>query len=228
MELYQSSVCFDSFYFMDYLKIYNRIVAKAKLEGRKKLPRQHEDYVYYESHHIIPKCIGGIDAKFNIVLLTAREHFIAHWLLYESNKGNRKLALAFFMMCTTKDNNQLRYIPSSRIIEYSKNQHSIYHHSKLPEYRKLNSDLKKGKSIEEQIGKQKALECSIKKSNSLKLNYLNNPDLLKIKSKSMKGKNTGPQSKYVCPYCGKEGGISTMKQKHLPICKLAQATNSAL
>lgn len=212
------------FYFMDYLKIYNRIIANAKLEGRKKLPKDHSDYVYYESHHIIPKCLGGDNEKFNLVLLTAREHFLCHWLLYECNKGNYKLALAFFLMCNIKDKNQLRYIPSSRVVEYSKIQHSIYHHFKLQKFRELNSIFRKGKSLEDQIGKEKALECSLKKSNSLKLNYINNPDLLKRKSESMKGKNKFPK-RFTCPNCGKIGGISTMKQKHLPKC-LANTTNS--
>jgi hypothetical protein len=36
---------------MNYLKIYNIIIEKAKLEERKK-----GCGVYYELHHIIPKC----------------------------------------------------------------------------------------------------------------------------------------------------------------------------
>lgn len=35
----------------------------------------------YESHHIIPKSLGGNNDKENLVLLTPREHFICHWLL---------------------------------------------------------------------------------------------------------------------------------------------------
>lgn len=36
---------------------------------------------YCEKHHIIPKSLGGSNNKDNIVVLTAREHFIAHLLL---------------------------------------------------------------------------------------------------------------------------------------------------
>jgi hypothetical protein len=209
---------------MDYFKIYNRIICRAKLEKRKKLNRIDINYIYYESHHIIPRCMGGSNEEANLVLLTAREHFLCHWLLYESNKKNTKLALAFFMMCNVKDKNQIRYTPSSKIIEYAKIQHSLYHHSKLDKFKKINSDLRKGKSLEVQLGKEKALSCSIKKSNSLKECYLNNPHLLKRKSESMKGKNKVPK-RFTCPNCGKIGGISTMKQKHLPKC-LANTTNS--
>ena len=36
---------------------------------------------YTEKHHIIPKSMGGLDTKENLVVLTAREHYIAHLLL---------------------------------------------------------------------------------------------------------------------------------------------------
>jgi hypothetical protein len=36
---------------------------------------------YTEKHHIIPHCLGGAKRKHNLVVLTAREHFVAHCLL---------------------------------------------------------------------------------------------------------------------------------------------------
>lgn len=36
---------------------------------------------YFETHHIVPKSLGGTDDKNNLVNLTAREHYIAHLLL---------------------------------------------------------------------------------------------------------------------------------------------------
>lgn len=36
---------------------------------------------YKERHHVIPKCMGGLNIKENLVNLTAREHFLAHRLL---------------------------------------------------------------------------------------------------------------------------------------------------
>jgi len=96
---------------MNYKKIYNQIIDKAKnrnIDG------------YYENHHIIPKCVGGKNIKSNIVKLTAREHFICHWLLHNIFPENSKLANAFSMMCLVRSENQNRYIPSSRIVEYSK------------------------------------------------------------------------------------------------------------
>ena len=39
---------------MDYKKIYDNIIKRSKNEKRKKY-----NGIYYESHHIIPKCLGG-------------------------------------------------------------------------------------------------------------------------------------------------------------------------
>lgn len=39
------------------------------------------DSIYVEKHHILPKSMGGDNSKDNLVPLTAREHFICHWLL---------------------------------------------------------------------------------------------------------------------------------------------------
>lgn len=45
---------------------------------------------YVEKHHIIPRCVGGIDNESNIVQLTAREHFICHRLLVKFTTGKVK------------------------------------------------------------------------------------------------------------------------------------------
>ncbi len=66
---------------MNYLQIYSDIIENIKLENRKKLKRDNENYVYYERHHILPKCLGGENDKENLVLLTGKEHFICHKLL---------------------------------------------------------------------------------------------------------------------------------------------------
>jgi len=96
---------------MNYQKIYDQIIDRAKqrkLEG------------YKEKHHIIPKCLGGSNKKENLVELTAREHFICHWLLCRNYPENRGLAKAFNLMCQGKNIKQQRHIPSSRAIEEAK------------------------------------------------------------------------------------------------------------
>ena len=58
---------------MDYRKIHNSIIEKAINEERKR-----NVGVYYEAHHILPRSLGGTNKKSNMVLLTAREHYIIH------------------------------------------------------------------------------------------------------------------------------------------------------
>jgi hypothetical protein len=81
---------------MDYSKNYYNYIAYVKT-----LNRSRADNVYYEEHHIIPKSVGGEDNPDNLVLLTAREHFLAHYLLtkiYLIPKQKAKMIFAFMCM----------------------------------------------------------------------------------------------------------------------------------
>jgi hypothetical protein len=51
---------------------------------------------YAEVHHIVPRSLGGSDDADNLIRLTARQHFIAHWMLARALGGSA--ARAFFMM----------------------------------------------------------------------------------------------------------------------------------
>ncbi len=51
------------------------------------------------AHHIIPRCMGGSDHGDNLVVLTPREHFLVHKLLWKIHGG--KMALALFYMSNT-------------------------------------------------------------------------------------------------------------------------------
>ena len=84
---------------MDYKKIYDQLMDRAKnriIEG------------YYENHHIIPRCMGGDDSKENIVKLTAKEHFIAHELLFKEYRTT-KLAHAWFSMLRCDPNQERKF-----------------------------------------------------------------------------------------------------------------------
>lgn len=100
---------------MNYEKIYNALVEKAKVRGLDK--SQHEGY--HESHHIVPKCLGGDNSKDNLVLFTAREHFIAHWLLWKSNPKSTALMRAFWLMSHTRDSVRSSKVYSRLKQEYS-------------------------------------------------------------------------------------------------------------
>lgn len=51
---------------------------------------------YAEVHHIVPRSLGGSDDADNLIRLTARQHYIAHWMLARAIIGSA--ARAFFMM----------------------------------------------------------------------------------------------------------------------------------
>ncbi len=98
---------------MNYQKVYNQIVERA---------RNRSLVGYSERHHIIPRCLGGLNNPTNLVRLTAREHFICHRILALIYPENPKILYAFWAMCNQKNNiNQQRdYNISSRIYEETK------------------------------------------------------------------------------------------------------------
>lgn len=82
-----------------YTKIYFSLIQKRQYDSLSK------DIQYCESHHIIPKSIGGDDTKQNLVNLTPREHYIAHKLLTKMTEGEakRKMWWAFHMLIHSKN-----------------------------------------------------------------------------------------------------------------------------
>ena len=79
---------------MDYKKIYDDLVSKAKQRG---LDRDSVDF-YTEIHHITPRCMGGSNDEDNLVMLSGREHYIAHMLLWKAYPDNGPLKYAAMMM----------------------------------------------------------------------------------------------------------------------------------
>jgi hypothetical protein len=63
---------------MNYSTHYNLLITRAQ---------NRELLTHKETHHIIPKCLGGLDTKDNLVNLTYREHYIAHLLLAKIHGG---------------------------------------------------------------------------------------------------------------------------------------------
>lgn len=78
-----------------YYKLYCKIIEKNVSLGldKKKVP------YYTEKHHILPKCMGGTNDKFNLVLLSAREHILVHVLLAKIYSDCIELNQAVTAMC---------------------------------------------------------------------------------------------------------------------------------
>jgi hypothetical protein len=104
---------------VDYKKHYDSLIYKAKKRDWKILP-------YFERHHIIPKSEGGLDIEENIAKLTAREHFIAHWLLYRLDESMESRAFSFWRMCNGRGSTPKEHwiIISSRCYEEARLAHS--------------------------------------------------------------------------------------------------------
>jgi hypothetical protein len=86
---------------MDYKRNYYKLINSRKLLNRKK-----GKGVYYEKHHIIPKSLGGNNDEDNLILLTPKEHFIAHLLLTKMYEGKEKAKMyfAFWRLCSSGRN----------------------------------------------------------------------------------------------------------------------------
>jgi hypothetical protein len=74
-----------------YTLIYYSIVKKAQ-------QRSTLNSVYTESHHIIPKSLGGSDNKTNLVDLTYKEHRLCHKLLVRMTRGKAKGKMAYALL----------------------------------------------------------------------------------------------------------------------------------
>lgn len=93
-----------------YTRFYYQIINSALNDHRVKLSKSSLNYIYYESHHIIPKSLNGNNKKENLVLLTPREHFICHWLLTKMvyiKKDKEKMLNAFSGMFNWKEKRNL-------------------------------------------------------------------------------------------------------------------------
>jgi ribosomal protein S27AE len=101
-----------------YTRWYNQIIANAQ-------NRVTEGYT--ERHHIQPRSLGGADTPDNLVNLTAREHFVCHWLLTKMTAGEDryKMLNALRMMRAEKEGQQ-RYATAitSRVYESIKQEYA--------------------------------------------------------------------------------------------------------
>lgn len=106
---------------MNCLKHYIKLIRKA--ESRRVIDG------YVEKHHVFPRSIFGENTR--VVLLTAKEHYIAHfllWKLYRQRYGTdhyrtKKMYFAFNQM-TWQPNGKNRYV--SRTFEIARKCASIY------------------------------------------------------------------------------------------------------
>jgi len=113
-----------------YSKLYYKITSNAK---------QRITEGYTELHHIIPQSMGGSNDKENLVELTAREHFICHWLLVKMTEGDDRSKMLYALKGMKAENkHQHRYQTkiTARVYETYRIEHSI-NHSKVMKAKNL-------------------------------------------------------------------------------------------
>lgn len=138
------------------------------MESRQNKIRSKNDGVYYELHHILPKSIYPEYSKLpgNLVLLTPKEHFIAHFLLTKIFTGENKYKMlcAFMRFCNgNKPNIRFQH---SRLYEKIRAEHIEFMKERFTG-RKVSDEVKlkismktKGKKVSEktkELLRQKAL-----------------------------------------------------------------------
>jgi len=133
---------------MNYEKNYYDYIAYVKTLNRSK-----DDGNYYERHHIVPRSLGGSNDDDNLVLLTAREHFLAHYLLWKFRPCSQT-AHAFWCMCQWENGN--RKITSSRLFEEARKAFNVY--NRLP----------RGPQSEEQVKHRVELNTGKKRTEETK------------------------------------------------------------
>lgn len=208
---------------MNYQKIYNDLISRA--QAREPLSE------YKETHHIVPKCMGGSDDKENLVELTAREHFIAHWLLCKiyDTPGLKK---AFGLMCLTGKNRS--YKISSQLYELGRRRLSeaaIGREVSMETREKISRALKGRKFTKEHLARMRKPKTEEAKKNiaAAKVGVLNpmygtisptrdvphtkeTRDLISLRTKQ--GTEYPP-----CPHCGKKVNKGNALRWHYDKCK---------
>lgn len=200
---------------MNYIKHYEYLCYSRQLLNRKK-----SKTAYYELHHILPKSLGGDNSDSNLVLLTAKEHYIAHLLLYNYYKtiggdSLRKMAFALVSMAAYKNSNTCRIrITSSRTYATIREAAIL---SRL------------GKKVEDTTNYQKPK--TKEHANAIRNARLKSPPRSAETREKMResalarGNNfTGNFSKTTCTFCKKVGQENAMKRWHFGNCKFKTET----
>jgi hypothetical protein len=212
---------------MNYKRQYDNIISRALLENRKR------GEFYYEMHHIVPKCLGGLNNKENLVLLTAKEHYVCHHLLYKLHPHHRGIVYSFWRM-----SNRLHIKITSTVYENLKilNSKFVTESNKKRKHTKESKDKISKSKLSKSWGKHsKESKDKISKSNKGKpLTDKRKENISKALSGEKHmffGKKCSEQrkesirkarlktKKVICPHCKKEMDPGNAKKHHFDNCK---------
>jgi hypothetical protein len=142
-----------------YTKHYNLLIEKAK---NRTLPKE----TYTETHHIIPRSLGGNDDKANLVVFTAREHFISHWLLVKMLDGaerNKMVTALMFFRAKNRFSKRYQSYITGRVYELYRIEHANNISTRMKGNIPWNKD-KIGVQLGSRLGKTHSEEARAKMS----------------------------------------------------------------
>lgn len=228
-----------------YYTWYNSIIATANSKNRSKLTRTDPQYVYYESHHIKPESAFPELAKekSNIVLLTAKEHFICHLLLCKCTTGTLKYKMidAIIKMQFSKSRGQERYTSKSyAIVKHLMSDRNSHKFKGIPKSTNHKQKIGLGNT-----GKVRTVEYKDNFTKSVKQAWVDgkydklkqprteevrakiratkaaSPYIHTIESKILRAAQTAERHKILkeCPYCNKSVSIIAFGHYHGTRCK---------
>ena len=160
---------------MNYKQIYNQLISKRQQET----PPEN---CYTETHHILPRCIGGTNEQSNLVKLTAREHYIAHLLLAKIYNTYGMYAAVIYMHTGRFNNRKFKF--NSHLYQKIREEFA----QKMSQKMKGKTSWNKGKKMSDEF-KQKV--SIIKKGNKYWVGKKHSDETKKKISEKHKGRYIG-------------------------------------
>lgn len=176
-----------------YSKLYYTITSNAK---------QRLSEGYTETHHIIPQSLGGSNDRDNLVELTAREHFICHWLLIKMTEGDERGKMLYALNGMKAENKyQQRYHTkiTARVYEKYRIENAENHSKRMKGRKAWNKGIPQTEEHKEK-NRQAALlrppksQETIEKWKESRSGYRDSEETRLKKSLALKGKPKGPMS----------------------------------
>ena len=212
---------------MDYKNIYLDLIKSRKQLSRNKIS------ALYENHHIIPKSLGGKNIKDNLILLTPREHFIAHYLLTKIHTGKNKAKMCYALLRMCSNNPYQKRNITSRKFEIAKKLMSENCRGKNSSFYKKKFSIDVIEQIRKrQTGKTNSMYGKTPWNKGLKMPPMKKEFRDKISSANKKVIRTKEWNEKVrlskigkkqpirnCPHCNKLGGLYSMLPYHFNNCK---------
>lgn len=238
------------------MNIYNTLLSSDKIHRRYAIRYmnfiesrpKNRNLKYSEQHHILPRSLYPEfeDEPLNLISLTAKEHYIAHHLLYKAFPKSYSMLRAFWGMCNGWQDlsTQHRYTPQNTSRTYSElRKHVAIEMSKrMSEHNPYTQQKIKDRIIEKHGGLGNSSDTIFAKQKQTMIekfgtdNYFKLPEFIlgiaernrnawkdsDVKEKRIANMKIGLMNRPIlkCPHCGKESkSNSNMKRYHFDNCK---------